>query len=71
MFDRKVLGRIWDEVQKNQLVLHGCPGPHDFQPMEERGAFPRVRCSICGGCLDQASAEWYRRGLKHGQAQHG
>lgn len=71
MFERTALARVWDEVQENLRLLGECPGPHDFQPMAERGAFPRVRCSVCGGCLDLASAEWYRRGLKHGRAQHG
>ena len=54
------------EVRANLEVLEKCPGPHDFQKLDDGNVFgAKWRCAECGGVVDHQAAAWYTRGLAH------
>jgi hypothetical protein len=54
------------EVRANLKILEACPGPHDFQKIDDGKTFgAKWRCSKCGGVVDSSAAAWYTRGLAH------
>ena len=58
-----------DLSHENLERLRGCPGPHLFGLIHERGEVSsraRFRCERCGGELNGDAVGWYRRGLAHG-----
>jgi len=62
----KAVDEIFEQVKANGAKLDGCPGPHDFVPVDPARLFHRFRCTKCGGQVDGSAARWYRRGLQHG-----
>ena len=68
---REEARRILEDVKRNQRVLDGCPGPHEFEEVPEPGsAIPRTcRCAKCGGTTSRINAHWYKRGLEHARRE--
>lgn len=68
--------QLLDAIKANSAKLRSCSGPHAFQSFDGPtltgkpnlpSAFERLRCTRCGGEVSKEQADWYKRGLAHGQ----
>lgn len=64
--------KILEAISSNRAKLMGCVGPHNFQPFSGVNHYGSrnarlVRCTLCGGEVDDFYALWYERGLAHGK----
>jgi hypothetical protein len=55
------------DVRANLEMLEKCPGPHNFQKIDDGKTFgAKWRCTACDGVVDSVGFVWYTRGLFHG-----